>query len=204
MVHRANARTAATEGDPLEMFRAWYASALAASPLKHPGAVCISTVDEHGVPDGRFVDFKVLSERGFVFGTHLNSSKARALASNPNVALTFWWDHVERQVRIIGRAERLSREDENALFVNRSRDSQIASWASQQSAPLDDAAQFERELDVVRQRFERADVPRPDHWGGYCIVPTRIEFLSFRTNRLHDRVLFEHDGQGWQRSMLQP
>jgi len=186
------------------MFRAWYAAALASSQLKHPGAVCVSTVNEHGVPESRFVDLKLLSERGFIFGTHLHSSKARALALNPNVAMTFWWDHIERQVRIVGSAERLSREAENALFADRLRDAQIASWASKQSAPLNDAQQLERELDVVRQRFADVDVPRPDHWGGYCVVPTRIEFLAFRANRLHDRVVFERNAQGWQRSMLQP
>jgi pyridoxamine 5'-phosphate oxidase len=186
------------------MFRTWYTAARAASPLKHPGAVCVSTVNEHGVPEARFVDFKLLSERGFVFGTHLHSSKARALALNPNVAMTFWWDHVERQVRIVGRAERLSRKAENALFADRSRDAQIASWASEQSASLIDMEQLDRDLDAVRRRFAGVDVPRPDHWGGYCIVPTRIEFLAFRTNRLHDRVLFERDAQGWQRSVLQP
>ncbi len=200
--------TVATDGkplpEPLALFRTWYANARVACPLNHPGVVCLSTVDEHGAPEGRFVDLKLLSERGFVFGTHLHSGKARALALNPNVAMTFWWDHVERQVRIIGRAERLPRAQENALFANRSRDAQVASWASQQSTPLHDVEQFERRLDEVRHRFAGVDVPRPDHWGGYCVVPTRIEFLAFRASRLHDRVLFERDSQGWQRSMLQP
>ena len=150
------------------------------------------------------MDLKLVSERGFVFGTHLDSQKARALALNPNVAMTFWWDHIERQVRIVGHAERLTSAEENELFANRSRDAQIASWASQQSAALKKAEDLERQLDVVRQRFEGVDVPRPDHWGGYCVVPTRMEFLAFRTNRLHDRVLFERDSQGWQRSILQP
>jgi pyridoxamine 5'-phosphate oxidase len=205
---RSNKPDSITDGDPLseplEMFSSWYAAARAASPLKHPGAVCVSTVNEQGVPEGRFVDFKLLSEDGFVFGTHLHSSKARALTSNSNVAMTFWWDHMERQVRIVGRAGRLSREAEDSLFANRSRDAQIASWASKQSAPLNDAGQLDRELDVARQRFAGVDIPRPDHWGGYCVVPTRIEFLEFRANRLHERVLFERNAQGWQRSMLQP
>jgi pyridoxamine 5'-phosphate oxidase len=193
----------ASESDPLLLFRAWWETSRTASPSKHPGAVCVSTVDEHGVPEGRFVDLKELSDQGFVFGTHLDSPKARALAANPQVGLTFWWDHVERQVRIVGRAERLSDDAADALFATRSREAQITSWASQQSAPLLDST-FGQRLTDVRRRFANVDVPRPHQWGAYCVVPARIEFLEFRASRIHIRTLFERDPTGWRRSLLQP
>lgn len=193
-----------TESDPLLLFRAWWEIARTASLSKHPGAVCVSTVDEHGVPEGRFVDLKELSDQGFVFGTHLDSPKAQALAANPQVGLTFWWDHVERQIRVVGRALRLSDDAADALFATRTREGQITSWESQQSAPLLDSTAFEQRLTDARRRFADADVPRPHHWGAYCVVPERIEFLEFRESRIHIRTLFERDAAGWRRSLLQP
>lgn len=179
-------------------------SAESSSLSKHPSAVCLSTVDEHGVPEGRFVDLKNVSDQGFVFGTHLDSPKAQALAANPHVGLTFWWDHVERQVRVVGRAERLSDAAADALFAARPREAQITSWASEQSAPLLDSAAFEQRLSDTRRRFADAGVPRPHHWGAYCVVPARIEFLEFRVSRVHVRTLFEREPTGWRRLQLQP
>jgi len=194
----------ASDSDPLVRFRAWWETSCTASLSKHPGAFCLSTVDEHGVPEGRFVDLKEVSDQGFVFGTHLDSPKARALAANPHVGLTFWWDHVERQVRIVGRAERLSDAAADALFATRPREAQITSWGSQQSAPMLDSTAFEQRLTDARRRFADVDVPRPHHWGAYCVVPARIEFLEFRASRIHIRTLFERDPTGWRRSLLQP
>lgn len=190
--------------DPLALFRAWWEMSRIASQSKHPGAGCLSTVGEDGVPEGRFVDLKEVSDEGFMFGTHLDSSKARALAANPDAALTFWWDGVERQVRIVGRAERLSDDAADALFAARPREAQITSWASQQSAPLLDSSAFEQRLTDARRRFADVDVPRPQHWGAYCVIPARMEFLEFRASRIHIRTLFERDATGWRRSLLQP
>ena len=166
--------------------------------------MCLSTVDEHGVPEGRFVDLKELSDQGFIFGTHLDSPKARTVAANPHVALTFWWDHVERQVRVVGRAERLSDTAADALFATRPREAQITSWGSHQSDTLLDSMAFEQRLADARRRFADVDVPRPPHWGAYCVVPGRMEFLEFRASRIHIRTLFERDPTGWRRSLLQP
>ena len=198
------ARGVASDSDPLLLFSAWWEMSRTDSQPKHPGAVCLSTVDEHGVPEGRFVDLKEVSDQGFVFGTHLDSPKVRALAANPQVGLTFWWDKVERQVRIVGRAERLSDSAADALFAARPREAQITSWASRQSAPLLDSAAFEQRLSDTRRRFADADVPRPQHWGAYCVIPARIEFLEFQASRVHIRTLFERDATGWRRSLLQP
>jgi pyridoxamine 5'-phosphate oxidase len=193
-----------SESDPLLLFRAWWETSRTASLSKHPSAVCVSTVDEHGVPQGRFVELKELSDQGFVFGTHLDSPKSQALAANPHVGLTFWWDHVERQIRVVGLAERLSDAAADALFAARPREAQITSWGSQQSAPLLDSTAFEQRLADTRRRFADVDVPRPHHWGAYCVVPARIEFLEFRASRIHIRTLFERDPMGWRRSLLQP
>ncbi len=166
--------------------------------------MCVSTVDEHGLPDGRFVDLKEVSGDGFVFGTHLDSRKSHALDLNPSVALTFWWDHIERQVRVVGRAQRVSDVEADALFSARSRDAQITSSGSQQSAPLQDPVQLEQRLSALRRRFTDMAVPRPDRWGGYRVIPSRMEFLTFLATRMHERVLFQRGVQGWERSLLQP
>ena len=193
-----------SDSDPLSLFRSWWEMSRNASVSKHPGAVCLSTVNECGVPEGRFVDLKEASDQGFVFGTHLDSPKARALAANPHAALTFWWDHIERQVRIVGRGERLSDAAADALFATRSREAQITSWVSQQSALLLDSTAFEQVLTNARRRFANLDVTRPQHWGAYCVIPARIEFLEFRASRIHIRTLYERDPTGWRRSLLQP
>lgn len=190
--------------DPFALFRDWQAAARRASPLAHPNAVCVSTADEHGVPEGRFVDLKGVSEAGFVFCTHLESRKAQTLAANPKVALTFWWDHIERQVRVVGLAERISSAEADAIFRTRSRDAQLTSWASQQSALLPDPAELTSRAEAVQRRFDRADIPRPTHWGGYRVVPSRLEFLAFRANRRHERLVFERREGEWVRYWLQP
>ena len=200
----SNSLGVAREPDPLLLFRAWWEMSRTANLLRHGGAVCLSTVDEHGVPEGRFIDLKEVSDRGFVFGTHLDSPKTRAVAAHPHAALTFWWDHVERQIRIVGRAERLSDAAADAVFATRSQEAQITSWVSEQSAPLLDSSAFEQHLTDARRRFADVNVPRPHHWGAYCVVPSRIEFLEFRASRIHIRTLFERNPSGWRRTLLQP
>lgn len=189
---------------PVEQFRQWYAAAQDSSPLKHKDAVCVSTVDRHGVPEGRFVDLKEVSEDGFIFCTHLDSDKGLALAENPNVALTFWWDHIERQVRVVGTAERISDDKADTFFQKRSREAQLTSWVSQQSSPLEDRGSLEERIHAMQEQFDGIPIPRPGGWGGYCVVPTRIEFLTFKKNRMHERLLFFRDGRAWHRQRLQP
>jgi pyridoxamine 5'-phosphate oxidase len=190
--------------NPLALFTEWYAAAQAADPRKHRGAVCVSTIDEQGFPDGRFVDLKAASEEGFIFCTHLDSHKGSALARNPRAALTFWWDHLERQVRVVGQAERIADAQADSFFQERSRDAQLTSWTSQQSAPLDDPGLLDQRLRVLQEQFAGKTIPRPENWGGYCIVPLRIEFLTFKANRLHERLLFFRNDQSWNLQWLQP
>jgi pyridoxamine 5'-phosphate oxidase len=190
--------------DPLDLFREWLLAARAASPLRQPNAVCVSTMDAEGAPDARFVDLKEITQAGFVFCTQLESPKALALAIEPRIALTFWWDHIGRQVRVSGTAARLSEVESDRLFSERPRDAQIASWASSQSSLLDDPALLDRRLVGLHERFSGAEVPRPNNWGGYLVVPVRIEFLTFRTNRMHERLLFSREGAAWRQDWLQP
>ena len=190
--------------NPFEVFGDWYDEAQEASPLRHRGAVCVSTVDPEGLPEGRFVDLKTFSDAGFVFCTRFDSPKGFALAANPRAALTFWWDHVERQVRVVGPVQRISDAEADRYFRDRPRDAQLTTWASHQSAPLDDLAALEQRVVEMQGAFADAPVPRPAQWGGYRVSPVRMEFLTFKASRLHERLLFSRDGDAWSRQWLQP
>jgi pyridoxamine 5'-phosphate oxidase len=190
--------------EPTSLFQEWLALAERDSRLSRPRVCCLSTVDVDAAPDARIVDLKEVTDAGFVFSTSLASRKAQALASNPRAAMTFWWDPIERQVRIFGVAERVSDVEADALFRGRSREAQLASWASRTGAELHDAASLEQQLSDARHRFDGVPVPRPEDWGGFRLSPERVEFLSFRENRLHRRVLFVREGSQWRNFQLQP
>lgn len=199
------AKAAAPAGsDPLGLFREWHDVARAGERLNHPGAACLSTTDSLGQPAARFVDLKEVSETGFVFCTSLESPKARDLVANSAAALTFWWDHVERQVRVTGQAERISDANADRFFHARPRAAQITSWAARQSDVLQDPRELEERFSEVERRFANGVVPRPEHWGGFCIIPARIEFLTFQSDRRHDRIVFEKVGDAWRRYRPQP
>lgn len=190
--------------DPLELFRTWYSLARETSQLKHRGAVCLSTVDQDGFPDGRFVDLKAFSEAGFVFCTRSDSAKGHALAANARAALTFWWDHMERQVRVVGPVLRTSDAVADRYFEERPRDAQITTWASHQSTPLDSVEALEQRVREMQAEFGDSPIPRPDEWGGYRVVPDRMEFLTFKATRLHERLQFQRSGSTWCKRWLQP
>jgi pyridoxamine 5'-phosphate oxidase len=191
-----------SDSDPIELFQQWLVEARGTAGLSHPAAFCLSTVDERGDPDARYVDLKKVGDEGFLFGTRLDSPKARAIARNPRVAMTFWWDRLGRQVRIIGTAIRASSEEADALFQERSHGARVVSVVSTQSEPLADSA-------GLRERFENAlstAVPsRPEHWGAFWIQPVKIEFLRFEESRLHERrVYVRDDGERWVSGWLHP
>jgi pyridoxamine 5'-phosphate oxidase len=190
--------------DPLVLFRDWFADARATSPLQHPGAVCVSTVDSHGAPDARFVDLKQVTDEGFVFCTRLDSAKGLALTRDPRVALTFWWAHIERQVRVAGTARRISDGEADSFFQQRSRDAQLISSVSQQSAPLSELVVIEQRVSQLEHELAGASVQRPREWGGYVVIPSRIEFLTFQATRMHERRLFSRTSAGWEQGLLQP
>jgi pyridoxamine 5'-phosphate oxidase len=189
--------------DPFQLFDEWFAEALTSEP-NDPGAMALATAGADGQPHVRMVLLKAHGKDGFVFYTNEQSAKADQLGENPRAALLLHWKSLRRQVRIEGDVERVSAADADAYFASRSRDSRLGAWASDQSRPLDSRATFEQRFEEMKRRFEGADVPRPPHWGGYRVIPDRIEFWSDRPHRLHERRLFARDGDAWTEGLLYP
>lgn len=189
--------------DPLALFDEWFAEART-SEINDPEAMALATADASGQPSVRMVLLKGQGPDGFVFYTNEQSAKGKQLAANPRAALLFHWKSLRRQVRIEGTVERVPDTDADAYFASRARDSQLGAWASDQSRPLDRRETFEQRFTDTQQRFEGGDVPRPPHWGGYRLIPDRIEFWTNRPHRLHERRLFVRSGEGWAEGLLYP
>lgn len=190
--------------DPLEQFRRWFGEAEAVE-LREPNAMTLATADGSGLPSARIVLLKGVDETGFLFFTDDRSRKGCDLLANPHAALVFHWAELERQVRVAGRAERLSDTVSAAYFHTRPRGSQLGAWASHQGARLTDRAALEARLVEVTARYDGVEVPLPPYWGGFRIVPREIEFWQGRPDRLHDRLLYSRTPDGaWQRARLSP
>jgi pyridoxamine 5'-phosphate oxidase len=192
--------------DPIEHFRSLLAAAHSAdrTVLPEPTAMTLATVGSDGQPSARLVLLKAVDGRGFVFYTNLRSRKGRELAGNPRAALTFHWQPLEVQVRIEGIAEQVDDAEADEYFATRARASQIGAWASDQSEPISRDGELAARFAEAEQRFAGRDVPRPPHWSGYRVIPERIEFWRNRPSRLHERRLFEREGEGWRESALYP
>jgi pyridoxamine 5'-phosphate oxidase len=189
--------------DPLQLFDEWFAEARASEP-NEPEAMALATTGEDKQPSVRMVLLKAYGPEGFVFYTHEQSAKGQDLAENPRAALLFHWKSLCRQVRIEGPVERVTDAEADIYFASRGRDSQLGAWASDQSRPLDSRTTFERRFEEAKNRYAGKDVPRPTGWGGYRVVPERIEFWTAREHRLHERRLFVDDGNGWAEGLLYP
>ena len=189
--------------DPLEQFTRWFDEARNA-PLLEPNAMTLATVDAAGQPAARTVLLKAIDRRGVTFYTNLESRKARELAANPNAALLFWWPPHARQVRFEGAIEPVENAEADAYFATRPHGSQIGAWASAQSSAIADRAALEAAEEEIAQRFAGGPVPRPPFWGGYRLVPERVEFWQGRTNRLHDRLRYTRHAGRWQIERLAP
>jgi len=191
--------------DPLALFDRWYAEAKTAEP-NDPNAMALATADAAGRPSVRMVLLKGHGADGFVFYTNREGRKAADLAANPAAALLFHWKSLRRQVRIEGPVTLATDAQSDAYFASRGRDSQLGAWASDQSRPLDSRATFETRFAEVTTRFDGGDVPRPPFWGGYVVVPQRIELWQDRAHRLHERRVFIRDdeGGGWNEGLLFP
>ncbi|MEZ5225828.1 MAG: pyridoxamine 5'-phosphate oxidase [Acidimicrobiales bacterium] len=191
------------EHDPMDQFELWLRAALDAE-LVEPNAMVLATVDHHGRPHARNVLLKGITDGGFEFFTNYNSAKAEQLATNPAAALTFSWLGLHRQVNVIGTVSKVEPGESDAYFAVRPRGSQLGAWASLQSTELPDRATLEGRYEAAEAGFEGVEVPRPDHWGGYRLDPTEIEFWQGRPSRLHDRIRFRKVGNDWTRIRLSP
>ena len=200
----ANADEAIFEqGDPFALFVDWLAAAKASEP-NDANAMTLATVDAEGMPDARIVLLKDVDARGFTFFSNQESAKGEQLWAQPSAALVFHWKSLRRQVRVRGLIERVSEAEADAYFASRARESRIGAWASDQSRPLDSREMLEAEVAAETARFDGQDVPRPDRWTGWRVIPQQIEFWRDRPFRLHDRLQFDHDGDAWRRTRLWP
>lgn len=189
--------------DPFTLFDAWYAEARASEPNDF-NAMALATADGAGHPSVRMVLLKGHGRDGFVFYTNRGSRKAGELAANAQAALLFHWKSLRRQIRIEGAVSPVTDAESDAYFASRSRDSQLGAWASDQSRPLDARETFEARFAAAQARFEGGAVPRPPHWGGYRVVPARLEFWLDRAHRLHERRVFTRSSEGWEEGLLYP
>ncbi len=189
--------------DPVSMFRGWLADTVAAG-VHEPNAMVVTSVSAQGRPSARMVLLKAVDERGFVFYTNYDSRKGHELDAEPACALLFPWHELQRQVRVEGRAERVSGEESEAYFASRPRGSQLGAWASPQSATVGSRDELERLYDEAEERFAGSDVPLPPQWGGFRVVPEVVEFWQGRKGRMHDRLVYRMVGEGWETERLAP
>ncbi|WOX07265.1 pyridoxamine 5'-phosphate oxidase [Microbulbifer pacificus] len=190
--------------DPIRQFHVWLEE-LVKADVSDPSAMCLSTADASGQPSQRIVLLKGFDERGFVFFTNLKSQKAWDITANPKVSLLFPWHFLERQVIVRGEAQQVEDAEADAYFSTRPRDSQIAAWASHQSDAITSRQVLEDSFEAFSKNFEGQDVPRPEFWGGYRVVPHAVEFWQGRASRLHDRFVYRDMGDGeWQIERLSP
>ena len=189
--------------DPFSFFHTWFEDAVRAA-IDDVNAMTLSTLQEDGFPDARIVLLKGLDEHGFTFFTNYNSEKGAQLLKYPKASLVFHWKELERQVRIMGVAEPLTAAENDAYFASRPKASQLGAWASPQSQKIEKREILEERYAQFEQQYTDA-VPRPAHWGGYRIVPIKIEFWHGRSSRMHDRIVFEkQDNESWSRYRVAP
>lgn len=191
------------DANPFVQFEKWFSDAQNAEILE-PNTMLLATCGAQNIPNIRAVLLKIFDERGFVFFTNYTSDKAKEIEENPNVAVEFLWLDLERQVRIIGTCEKISHTESLSYFMKRSRGSQIGAWVSEQSKIISSRKLLSMALEKMKEKFKNGEVPLPDFWGGYRVIPNKIEFWQGRESRLHDRILYTKEGESWHISRLAP
>ncbi len=201
---RSELDESSVDANPFVQFEQWFGEVRNAE-LPEPNAMLLATANAEGMPNIRAVLLKIFDERGFVFFTNYNSDKAREIEQNANVAAEFLWLDLERQVRIIGRCEKISKSESLSYFLKRSRGSQLGAWVSDQSKVITSRKFLGMQIEKIKEKFKNGEVPLPDFWGGYRIIPQKIEFWQGRESRLHDRILYTKESDGsWSISRLAP
>ena len=189
--------------DPIIQFESWFEEAKKAEPI--PTAMSLATVNNIGEPTLRTVLLKLFDKKGFIFFTNYKSRKADHITDNPNVAVLFNWVALERQVSITGVAEKIKTKESIKYFISRPRGSQLGAWVSDQSSVLSSRKILEMKLEEMKSKFSDGEIPLPDFWGGYRIVPKTFEFWQGRPNRLHDRFLYsKQSDESWQIDRIAP
>ena len=189
--------------NPFLQFDTWFKEMMDLN-VPDSNAVTVSTCSKEGRPSSRVVLLKGIDSTGFIFFTNYNGRKSRELDENPNASMLFFFKELHRQVRIEGRIEKVSREESLTYFHSRPRDSQLAAWASQQSSKIESRKELEEKFEKLNEEFKDKEIPLPEFWGGFRLVPDYFEFWQGRENRLHDRVAYEIINNEWRRSRLSP
>jgi len=189
------------KSNPIEQFSSWFNQAIEANIIE-PSAMSLATSDDYiGI---RTVLLKFFDDKGFVFFTNYESKKSKQIQNNPQAALLFPWLALERQVKIIGSVEKITKLESLKYFSSRPKDSQIGAWSSQQSSRISSRAILVDQFAVMKKKFANGEIPLPEFWGGYRVVPQSIEFWQGRESRLHDRLIYERNDDGWNISRLSP
>jgi len=189
--------------DPFKQYAVWFEEAVN-SQILDPFAMCLSTVGLNGQPSSRIVYMRDILDEGFVFYTNYLSQKGKELLSTPKAALNLHWGEIERQIRIEGEVVQVSSEISDKYFAGRPKESQVGTWASAQSDVLATREELEQKVKDYTERFKGINVDRPEHWGGYVLKPTKIEFWQGRASRLHDRIVYTKAGDSWEVGRLSP
>ena len=189
--------------NPFKQFEIWFEEAKKIG-LKDPNAMNVASATKSGIPSSRMVLLKAYSEEGFIFYTNYTSRKSGEILDNPIVALNFFWDALERQIRIEGEIKKVGKEVSDAYFNSRSRLSQLGAHASNQSQIIENYEELTDKLNSFDEQYKDKDIPRPDHWGGLIVIPSSIEFWQGHDGRLHDRLKFEKENSNWVMKRLSP
>ena len=189
--------------NPIKQYEKWFNEALKSNILD-PYAACLSTVDKLGRPTSRILYIRDIVSDGFVFYTNYNSNKGSDISINNYASLNIFWGELERQIRIQGTISKVKGSVSDKYFNSRPRSSQIGAWASSQSQKIKDRSELESKIKFYERKFENKNVSRPPHWGGYCLLPTLLEFWQGRSSRLHDRIVYTKDNNQWSKSRLSP